>query len=349
MAVITRLGAIVLISMILLLLSPSSVISPGGLPPLPEPVIPVDGTYRKAEDVYRALDKLYEAYETITPLESGLSQVKRLPIPAFRIGNGPCALLIVGGIHGDEWPVIGTVLYVAEQYARGMISGAAYETGATPPAPGAAAGNTADTPGALARDASLSRDIATVLQGRSVVVVPMLNPDGLGTSRYNGRGVDLNRNFDAGWAKAIGKKGNAPESEAESKFLADLTRRVKPDVVMAFHCFLDCVFWTYDQEGECLKRDEEVARSVIEAYGDLLHGGLQASSPTESAHGGYKDWFIKEFRRPGFTIETPGRDRFGSLENMVKSDFWPRFQEASVRAGLNAVRTFLGYAQGEGQ
>lgn len=349
MAVITRLGAVILVSIILLLLSPSSVISPGGLPPLPEPVIPVDGTYRRPEDVYCALDKLYETYETITPLESGLSQVKRLPIPAFRIGDGPCALLIMSGIHGDEWPVVGTVLYMAEQYARGMTYGVPHETGVTLQGAGTGSGKAVSVSGASPEAASLWRDIAVVLQGRSVVVVPVLNPDGLGISRYNGRGVDLNRNFDAGWAKAIGKKGSAPESEAESKFLADLTRREKPDVVIAFHCFLDCVFWTYDQEGETLKRDEEVARSVMEAYGDLLHGGLQTSSPAESAHGGYKDWFIKEFRRPGLTIETPGRDRFGSLENMVKSDFWPRFQEASVKAGLNAVKTFLRYAQGGGQ
>lgn len=332
MGTVARFGAVVLLSIVLVLLSPSSAISPGGLAPPPDPVIPVDATYRSPEDVYGALEELYQAYGAITPLESGVSQVKRLPIPAFRIGDGPCALLVMGAIHGDEWPVVGTVLYMAEQYARGMTYGEPGKTG--------------DRSGLSPEEALLYRDIATVFRGKSVVVVPVLNPDSLGVSRYNGRGVDLNRNFDAGWEKAVGKKGDAPESEAESKFLADLTRREKPDVVMAFHCFLDCVFWTYDQQGESLERDEEVALSVIEAYGDLLHGGLGTSSPAESAHGGYKDWFIKEFKRPGFTIETPGRDRFGSLENMVKSDFWLRFQEASVRAGSNAVRTFLRYAQG---
>ena len=333
MAGVVRFGAVVLLSMFLILFASNSAMSPGKPVVLPDPVVPVHGTYRSVEDVLYTLSELYEKYGVIAPLESGTSQVKGLPIPAFRIGEGPCALLIMGGIHGDEWPVVGTVLYMAERYARGLTCGQL--------------GGAIDLSGVSPDEARLYKDIATVFQGKSIVVVPVLNPDGLGVKRWNGRGVDLNRNFDVGWNMAVGEKGDSPESEAEARFLADLTRREEPQVVMGFHCYLDCIFWTYDQEGESLRRDEKVALSVMEAYGDLLSGGLQSSSPAESTYGGYKDWFIKEFHRPGFTVETPGRDRFGSLDNMVKSDFWPRFQEASVRAGLNAVKTYLAYQDNE--
>jgi murein endopeptidase len=74
-----------------------------------------------------------------------------------------------------------------------------------------------------------------------VWVVPNLNPDGFALRRrQNGRGVDLNRNFAAGW-RPIGRRwdpeysGLRPFSEPESRIARRLVLALQPDVTIWFH------------------------------------------------------------------------------------------------------------------
>jgi murein peptide amidase A len=74
-----------------------------------------------------------------------------------------------------------------------------------------------------------------------IYLVPNLNPDGFALgSRLNGRGVDLNRNFPAGW-KPIGDRGDPqysgprPFSEPETRLAARIVRRLRPEVTIWFH------------------------------------------------------------------------------------------------------------------
>lgn len=72
-------------------------------------------------------------------------------------------------------------------------------------------------------------------------VVPNLDPDGSAAkSRLNAHGVDLNRNFAAGW-RPIGGRGSLeysgprPFSEPETRLAARLIRRIQPQVTIWFH------------------------------------------------------------------------------------------------------------------
>lgn len=74
-----------------------------------------------------------------------------------------------------------------------------------------------------------------------IFVVPNLNPDGFAAgSRLNGHGVDLNRNFPAGWEPA-GRPGDPeypgrrPFSEPEARLAARLVRTLHPRVTIWFH------------------------------------------------------------------------------------------------------------------
>ncbi|MCL2022918.1 MAG: M14 family metallocarboxypeptidase [Oscillospiraceae bacterium] len=151
-----------------------------------------------------------------------------------------------------------------------------------------------------------------------VVVVPCINPDGVEISiknpelkwSANARGVDLNHNFDAGWetlqklewaagitAPAPRRYGGPyPHSEPETQAIAALTQKLKPQRVFALHSQGEEIFWEYG--GYEVPQAREFAHAIAKASGYRLvkNGGL-------ASHGGYKDWFIKTFRRPGFTIE----------------------------------------------
>jgi protein MpaA len=72
-------------------------------------------------------------------------------------------------------------------------------------------------------------------------VIPVLNPDGMAArTRGNAHGVDLNRNFPAGW-RPLGPPGSVyfagrgPLSEPESRLAAALIRKVRPTVGIWFH------------------------------------------------------------------------------------------------------------------
>lgn len=84
----------------------------------------------------------------------------------------------------------------------------------------------------------------TTLHGCRLVIVPCANPDGLldgstnnGFGRCNAKGIDLNRDFDAGHYPFQNARNYTPEpfSAAESRALRDLYWAYLPDVVIDFH------------------------------------------------------------------------------------------------------------------
>ncbi len=151
---------------------------------------------------------------------------------------------------------------------------------------------------------------------RTVYILPMVNPDGIEISetvegwQANANGVDLNHNYDALWhlSKQSEKEhdihGPGPtrysgpffESEPESRAVADFTRQNNFDAVFALH-----------SQGEVFYRD--FCGFVPEKSYDYTER-FEAVSPYRldtvcgiASYGGYKDWFISKFKRPGFTIE----------------------------------------------
>jgi len=79
-------------------------------------------------------------------------------------------------------------------------------------------------------------------------IIPDLNPDGVAaSSRGNGRGVDLNRNFPYHWHRLYGIYDSGPHalSEPESRIAERLVIRLNPQISIWFHQHLDLV----DQSG----------------------------------------------------------------------------------------------------
>ncbi|MBB6444916.1 M14 family metallopeptidase [Bacillus benzoevorans] len=167
-------------------------------------------------------------------------------------------------------------------------------------------------------------------QSVDLSIVPMVNPDGVdlvqhgpppalseqilrmnkGSSDFSGwkaniRGVDLNNQFPANWEIEKERKepkapaprdypGDAPLTEPEAIAMADLARNERFNRMLAFHTQGKEFYWGYE--------GLEPPESGVLAREFARVSGYKAVRYIDS-HAGYKDWFIQEFRRPGFTIE----------------------------------------------
>jgi protein MpaA len=102
--------------------------------------------------------------------------------------------------------------------------------------------------GAIHGDEPESAELCRRFLREGVVVVPVVNPDGLERrSKDNARGVDLNRNFPArNWSPehpAGYFPGAAPLSEPETAALAQLIEERRPKAIIAVHQPFACVNW----------------------------------------------------------------------------------------------------------
>ncbi|QUG43631.1 LysM peptidoglycan-binding domain-containing protein [Psychrobacillus sp. INOP01] len=165
----------------------------------------------------------------------------------------------------------------------------------------------------------------------SLSLVPMVNPDGVdlvinglpnespwksrviewnnGSSDFSGwkaniRGVDLNDQFPAKWElerarnpKVPGPRdygGESPLSEPEAIAMADLTRSSDFERVLAFHTQGEVIYWGFENL-EPPESEAMVAEfSRVSGYEPVK---------TIDSYAGFKDWFIQDWRRPGFTVE----------------------------------------------
>lgn len=199
-------------------------------------------------------------------------------IYAIKLGTGPRRIFFGAAFHGMEWLTAKIlVTFAAELCDGGEIS---------------------------------------LPRGTTVYLVPMVNPDGVeiaaGGKRWqaNARGVDINHNFDALWdlSKKLEQShginspgatrygGEYPESEPETRAIADFTRLNRFDAVFALHSQGEVIYYDFcgyipNGTEDYLTRFEAASRYVRDEAEGI------------AAYGGYKDWFIKKFKKPGFTIE----------------------------------------------
>lgn len=88
-----------------------------------------------------------------------------------------------------------------------------------------------------------------LLQGRKVVLLPVANPDGVAhNTRFNARGVDLNRNFSTANRINSRRFGRTALSEPEARVIEQLIRQYAPDRIVSIHQPLACI----DYDGPAL-------------------------------------------------------------------------------------------------
>ena len=136
--------------------------------------------------------------------------------------------------------------------------------------------------------------------------------------KANGRGVDLNRNFDARWDEQTEERATAgpdyafyrgenPESEPETQALVELTNDFGPDSTISYHSRGEYVYWYFGQTGEALDRDETLALRIRDLTG---YACLTRENADVDSFAGYKDWCVEKLGIPAFTIEN-GANEWG--------------------------------------
>ncbi len=142
--------------------------------------------------------------------------------------------------------------------------------------------------------------------------IPLVNPDGVDIATHsnplykaNGRGVDLNVNFDARWGKGRKNKkekgnsdyiGEKPFSEPETKALRDFTLKICPNFTVSYHAKGEEIYYEFHQKKPDIIRDKEIAFAVAKTTGYKIR-------KTPFSSGGYKDWCIDKLKIPSLTIE----------------------------------------------
>ncbi len=252
------------------------------------------------EEMMKELNSLCGEFPFFMRTVIGKSLVGR-EIPLVTVGQGKKSVLFVGTHHGMEWITTALLLDFLRDVGKEVARGG---------------------------------DLSVVLENRALCVVPMLNPDGVELqingkdelnpltdrlnamsggdfSRWqaNGRGVDLNHNYDAGFfeykdyerehgisAGATLFSGEHPESEPETSALCSFIRARGIDLLIALHTQGEEIY--YDYNGIVPDGGKVIAKRLSALTGYSL------SEPTGSAaYGGLKDWFIKEYGLPAFTVE----------------------------------------------
>ena len=230
----------------------------------------------------------------------------------IRIGEGDRQVIFSATHHANEWITTPLLLKFLEELCEAFQKG----------------GNIYGVPA------------RTILKYSTIHLVPMVDPDGVDlvtgairpqTPEYNiarqiaGEfpdipfpdgwkanllGVDLNLQYPAGWLQAREIKfsqgfnrpaprdyvGRAPLSQKESRALAEYTEDIDPDLVLAYHTQGKAIYWQF--RGYPVPGARELGEEFARVSGYSLE-----DTPYESSFAGYKDWFIQNFRRPGFTIE----------------------------------------------
>ncbi len=266
----------------------------------------IDYTYEIMERDIRGLKRRYPFLEVGIAGKSVLGR----NLYYIKIGNGPNQVFYNGAHHALEWITSPILMKFIENFAKAytqqlMIRG---------------------------------YDPVRIWNQSTIYILPMVNPDGVdlvinGLQKNNPfynqlidwndgkmnfsqvwqaniRGVDLNHNYNALWY--LSKEAEAqygidgpgptrysgpyPESEPESKAVAEFTRNHNFRLTLSYHSQGEVIYWNFENLAP------PIARRIGELFSRASGYALEEIYGIAS-YAGYKDWFIDQYRRPGYTIE----------------------------------------------
>ena len=256
-------------------------------------------SYEKFKDDLVLLQRVYPFIQQSSIGKSVLGR----DIPEVLIGKGEKNYHYNGSFHANEWITTLVIMTFLNDYLLALT-------------------NLGDIRGV---------QMLPLYDSTSLSIVPMVNPDGVnlvingppvnepyrsrviewnkGSNDFSGwkaniRGVDLNDQFPALWelekAQRLTKPGprdypgEGPLTEPEAIAMAELTKKRNFSRVLAFHTQGKEIYWGFEN------LEPPYSEVIVKEFSRV--SGYNPVKTVES-YAGYKDWFIQDWRRPGFTVE----------------------------------------------
>ncbi|WP_066254648.1 M14 family metallopeptidase [Neobacillus drentensis] len=253
-------------------------------------------------NLVKDLNRLKELYPFLQVTPIGKTVLGK-EIPEIIIGSGEKRVHYNGSFHANEWITSLVIMTFLNDYLLSLTN----------------------------HQPISGQHAFPFYQNTILSIVPMVNPDGVdlvlngppeneswqkqvvemnkGSTDFTGwkaniRGVDLNDQFPARWELEKARNpnepgprdyvGEKPLSEPEANAIAELTRKQDFARVLAFHTQGEVIYWGFE--------NLEPAESEVIVKELSRVSGYEPVKTIES-YAGYKDWFIQDWQRPGFTIE----------------------------------------------
>lgn len=234
------------------------------------------------------------------------------PIKYIKFGSGKKEILYIGSTHANEWITTPLLMKFIEQLSKAYTNNFPI-FGVNP---------------------------KELFNNVSLYIIPMLNPDGVdlvtgylnedsrsfqnakriasnfpdlefpSAWKSNIEGIDLNLQFPASWEKAKEIKyaqgynrpaprdfvGYGPLTAPEAVHLYNFTLMHNFSIMLTYHTQGRVIYYQF--EDITPPNSENIAKEF-----SRLSGYSLTPVNEESSYAGFKDWFIKQYNRPGFTIE----------------------------------------------
>lgn len=254
-------------------------------------------------------DALKARYPFIRVGSAGESVLGK-PLYTFEVGTGDRQVFFNASHHANEWITTPLLLRFLEQLCQAYIH----------------------------NECIGGRSAAELLEYATLYMIPMVNPDGVDLVtgyippnselydtakamntmnlpfpdgwKANINGVDLNLQYPARWEEAKEIKfaegytqpgprdyvGQAPLDQPESIAVAEYTQSHDFSLILAYHTQGEVIYWKFL---DYLPQDSLRIGMVF----SNLSGYSLELTPLRSSFAGYKDWFIQQWNRPGYTVE----------------------------------------------
>ncbi len=208
--------------------------------------------------------------------------------------------LIQGGLHGNERETTKFVQWLSKKMASGQSS-------------------------------------LSLLPAENVVLdfLPIANPSGVKSlSRYNDRGVNLNRNFPTLWGLTKEYPGAAPFSEAESQALRSLFIKEKYTGAVDVHGYVNWVVGPSPLKERANRTQEYSAWTSLLKKETSKLGDYEYKTGLELGDGGaFEDWAFWEQKAFAFCLEMSSAFRY----TRDKEDSWAIYEKFILQMFTHAI------------